>query len=168
MPVTSRIEAHVDFEMSHKSNESEYRDYVDNALLPINQETTLSVRNLSGNVRFNLTPRGHSVSRYAWVPKGVTPFVGAGGGAIWYRFEQTGDFVDFVDLSVFPDYFSSRGWAPNAYVFGGTDLHLYRFLYVTVEGRYLWANAELSNDFIDFDPIDLSGFRASTGLTLLF
>ncbi len=61
---------------------------------------------------------------------------------MWYRFEQNGDFVDFVDLSVFTDYFSSSGWTPNAHVFGGTDLHLYRILFVTVEGRYVWANAE--------------------------
>jgi hypothetical protein len=91
-----------------------------------------------------------------------------GGGALWYQFEQNGDFVDFVDLSVFPDYFSSRGWTPSVYVFGGTNLHLYRILFLTFEGRYMWADAKLSSDFVDFDPIDLSGFRVSTGVSLAF
>jgi hypothetical protein len=166
--LTPRIDVLVGFEGSRAATESEYRDYVDNRLLPINQETTLKERNIFGSVRFNLVPRGQSVSRFAWVPRKLTPFVGAGGGALWYRFEQSGDFVDFVDLSVFSDYFSSGGFTPSVHVFGGSDLHLYRSLFLTFEGRYVWANAKLGKDFIDFDPIDLAGFRLSTGINLLF
>jgi hypothetical protein len=88
--------------------------------------------------------------------------------ALWYKFEQSGDFVDFVDLSVFKDYFSSSGVTPSAHVFGGTDLHLYRIMFLSIEGRYVWANAKLGTDFIDFDPIDLAGFRLSTGFHVLF
>jgi hypothetical protein len=32
----------------------------------------------------------------------------------------------------------------------------------------VWASAELDSDFIDFDPIDLAGFRFSAGINLLF
>jgi hypothetical protein len=160
------VVAGVDFGRTAK--DSEYRDFVDNQLLPITQTTTLKQTTVSGSVRFNLLPRGQSVSRFAWVPRSVTPYVGAGGGALWYKFEQSGDFVDFVDLSVFPDYFVSTGFAPSAHVFGGADLHLYRILFLTAEGRYVWAHAKLSRDFVDFDPIDLAGFRLSTGIHLLF
>jgi hypothetical protein len=166
--VTSRIDVSFGAEFSQASKASEYRDFVDNQLLPINQETRLKERNLYGSVRFSLVPRGRSISRYAWVPRGVTPYVGAGGGVLWYEFEQSGDFVDFVDLSVFTDYFSSAGYTPSAHVFGGADVQLYRIMFLTVEGRYVWANATLGRDFIDFDPIDLAGFRLSTGVNVRF
>lgn len=166
--VTPRIDVVFGFDASQAGTQSEYRDFVDNLLLPINQETTLKERSLFGSVRFNLVPRGHSVSRFAWVPRAVTPYVGAGGGALWYRFEQNGDFVDFADSSVFSDYFSSSGFTPSLHVFGGADLRLYRALFLTFEGKYVWARATLSNDFIDFDPIDLGGFRLSTGINVLF
>jgi hypothetical protein len=166
--VTPRLDVAFGFEFGRAQKDSEYRDFVDNRLLPINQSTTLKQSNISGSIRFNLLPRGHSVSRFAWIPRSVTPYVGAGGGAVWYKFEQNGDFVDFVDHSVFPDYFVSSGFTPSAHVFGGTDLHLYRILFLTAEGRYVWANAKLGRDFVDFDPIDLAGFRLSTGIHIMF
>ena len=84
------------------------------------------------------------------------------------RFNQVGDFVDFVDSSVFHDAFASNGWAPSAHVFGGTDIQLHRMIFLQVEGRYRWAKAELDADFLDFDPIDLSGFAMTTGISVLF
>lgn len=166
--INSRIDIGFGLEFSQAHKASEYRDFVDNRLLPINQETTLKERNISGSVRFSLLPRGRSISRFAWVPRGFTPYVGAGAGALWYQFEQSGDFVDFADNSVFTDFFSSSGYAPSAHVFGGTDIQLYRIVFLTVEGRYVWANAALGRDFIDFDPIDLAGFRLSTGVNVRF
>ena len=166
--MTSRFDLTFGGEFSQAKKGSEYRAFIDNRGLPINQETTLKERNLYGSVRFSFVPRGRSISRFAWVPRGLTPYVGAGAGALWYRFEQSGDFVDFADLSVFTDYFTSAGYAPSAHVFGGTDVQLYRILFLTVEGRYVWANAKLDKDFIDFDPIDLAGFRLSTGINVRF
>jgi hypothetical protein len=166
--VSPRVSIGAGVDISRARTQSEYRAYTDNFQLPINQETSLKERNLFGSVRFNLAPRGQSVSRYAWVPRTFAPYVGAGAGLLWYQFEQNGDFVDFVDLSVFPDYFESSGFAPSFHVFGGTDVKLYRALFLTLEGKYVWANAELGSDFIDFDPIDLAGFKLSTGISLLF
>ncbi len=166
--VTPRIEAVAGFEFSRASMGSEYRAYVDNNGLPINQQTELREINLSGSVRFPLLPRGREVSRFAWVPERIAPYVGGGGGVLWYQFEQSGDFVDFVDLSVFTDVFRSTGWTPSAHVFGGADIQLYKRLYFSIEGRYLWAAGELGADFIDFDPIDLAGFRLAGGINVLF
>lgn len=166
--VTNRVDVQFTFESSTAKKSSEYRDFVDNLLLPIEQETSLKERNIGGSVRFSLVPRGRNVSRYAWVPRNITPYVGAGGGALWYKFEQSGDFVDFQDFRVFTDYFESSGFTPSAHVFAGTDIKLYRSLYLTVEGRYLWAKGKLGPDFVDFDPIDLAGFRLATGIHLLF
>jgi hypothetical protein len=166
--ITSRLDAQFDFEWSKTSMSSEYRDFVDNQLLPIEQSTSLKTVHLGGSVRYAITPRGHDVSRFAWVPRRVVPFVGAGAGVIYYHFMQTGDFVDFQDLSVFTDVFRSKGWTPSAHAFAGVDIQLHRALYGSVVGRYTKAAGDLSPDFIDFDPIDLSGFRLSAGINLLF
>jgi hypothetical protein len=156
------------FEMNRMAQGSEYRDYVDNNLLPIQQTTELKTWQVVGSLRYSLTPKGHDVSRLVWIPRRVVPYVGAGGGVIRYDFQQTGDFVDFQDLSVFFDSFQSQGWAPTAHVFGGVDLQIHRALYASVQARYTKAAGTLSSDFIDFDPIDLSGFHVSAGINLLF
>jgi hypothetical protein len=166
--LTPRVEVVGGFEYSSAKTQSEYRAYVDNNGLPINQSTELSELNLTGSLRFPLVPRGREVSRFAWVPQRFAPYVGAGGGALRYEFEQIGDFVDFIDLDVFPDVFRSTGWTASAHVFGGADIQLYKRLYLSVEGRYLWAADELDSDFIDFDPIDLAGFRVTGGINVLF
>jgi hypothetical protein len=166
--MTRRLDAQFDFEWSKTSMSSEYRDFVDNRLLPIEQSTSLKTVHLGGSVRYAITPKGHEVSRFAWVPRRVVPFVGAGAGVIYYDFAQTGDFVDFQDLSVFADVFRSKGWTPSAHAFAGVDIQLYRALYGSVVGRYTKAAGDLSRDFIDFDPIDLSGFRVSAGINVLF
>ena len=69
---------------------------------------------------------------------------------------------------MFPDVFRSKGWAPTVHGFAGVDLHVYRALYATIEGRYTKSSARLSPDFVDFDPIDLSGFKLAAGINLVF
>jgi hypothetical protein len=166
--VSSRLQVEGGLEVTRLERASEYRDFVDNNLLPIAQTTALNTTHVMGGVRYALAPRGREVSRLVWVPNKVIPYVGAGAGAVYYQFRQYGDFVDFVDNSIFFESFRSTGWAPTAHVFGGVDVQLYRGLYATVQGRYTKASGKLGRDFIDFDPIDLSGFRMSAGINLLF
>jgi hypothetical protein len=166
--LTSRAQLEAGIELNRMARGSEYRAFVDNNLLPIEQRTSMRTTQLSAGIRYALTPRGDDVSRLVWIPRRLVPFVGAGAGVMHYEFRQTGDFVDFVDLSVFPDSFRSQGWAPTAHVLAGVDLQIYRGLYGTVQGRYTKAAGELTSDFIDFDPIDLSGFRLSAGINVLF
>lgn len=166
--LTSRIDVVGGFQFSRVTIASEYRHLVDNNFQPITQQTGLKAIDLSGSVRFALAPRGREVSRFVWVPRRVSPYVGAGAGAAWYEFEQSGDFVDFVDSTVFTDFFRSTGWTPSVHVLGGVDVHLYKRLFATFEGRYLWASAELGRDFVDFDPIDLSGFRLAAGINFVY
>ena len=163
-----RLDVVAGLQTSRTSRLSEYRDYVDNNRLPIEQTTVLKAVDVSGSLRYALLPRGYEVSRLAWVPRRVIPYVGAGLGAMWYEFEQSGDFVDFVDSSVFSDNFRSAGWTSSVHAFGGLDVQVHRRLFLTVEGRYVWAKAELGDDFIDFDPIDLAGFRMATGINFVF
>ena len=98
----------------------------------------------------------------------VTPYVGAGAGAVKYDISQIGAFVDFRTLQVFNDSFSSKGWAPTVHAVGGADIRLYQRLYLTTEARYTWSSAELGADFIDFEPVSLGGLRLSAGLQIVF
>lgn len=168
--LSPRIDAVFGFEFSRAHVASEYRDFVDNNRQPITQDTELRQINLTGSVRVPLTPRGRSVSRLAWVPRRATPYVGAGGGALWYRFDQRGDFVDVFNprRTIFSDRLTSQGWTPSAHALAGVDVLLYRRLCASIEGRYLWSSAELQRSFDGFEPIDLAGFRLAAGVNVLF
>jgi len=166
--LTPRLEVGVLVEQSRTSVTSEYRDFVDNSQLPITQTTGLQEYQVAANARWSLVPSGRRISRFAWIPRTVTPFVGAGAGAIKYRFEQYGSFVDFQTFKVFNSSFRSEGWAPSAHAFVGADLRVYRRIYVTGEARYTWSSAPLGDDFVDFDPISLAGARVGGSLKLVF
>lgn len=166
--VTPRLDIVAGFDLSGSSTRSEYRDFVDNNRLPITQTTELDGATITAGVKYALIPRGREVGNVAWVPSTVVPYVGAGGGAHWYELTQQGDFVDFVDLSIFSDVFRSSGWSPSAHVFGGADIKLHRRLYLTIEARYRWTAGDLGAEWIDFDPIDLSGLEIGTGINVVF
>jgi opacity protein-like surface antigen len=168
LAITPRLDILGGVDFNKSTTPSEYRDFVDNNRLPITQTTDLRGLNISGSLRYALVPRGREVGRLAWIPTSVVPYVGAGGGAFWFQLKQRGDFVDFVDLSVFGDVFQASGWTPSAHVFGGTDIQLYRRLFLSLEGRYIWAAGNMGAEWVDFDPIDLSGFRIGTGINVLF
>jgi hypothetical protein len=169
--LTPRVDAVFGVDVSQVSIASEYRNLVDNNRKPIAQDTRLREVNLAGSIRLSVTPRGRGISRFAWIPARAVPYVGAGGGALWYDFTQSGDFVDALAPApqpIFADVFDSKGWTPSAHAFGGVDIKLSRVLFMTLEGRYLWASGKLGRDFQGFDPLDLAGFRLSAGVNVLF
>ncbi len=166
--VHPRIDVLVGFEYSKSTTESEYRDFEEDDGSPINQRTELSIFPFSGSVKFYVTPRGRDISRFAFVPSKARAYVGAGGGLVWYRLAQIGDFVDFVDLSIFTGEFQSTGFGTEAHAFVGVDVQLKPAVYLSFEGRYMWADAGLSGDFVGFDPIDLSGLRITAGVNFSF
>ena len=166
--LTPRVELVVGLETGKSETGSEYRDFVDNQLQPITQTTSRQEYSLTGSVRFALLPSGRRISRFAWIPRTVTPYVGAGGGAVKYDFQQYGSFVDFETRRVFNDSFDSKGWAPSAHALAGADVRIYRKLYLTMEGRYTWSKATLDDDFVDFAPLDLAGFRLGGGVRVAF
>jgi hypothetical protein len=163
-----RFDVLATLEQAETSIPSQYRDFVDTAGVEITQTTRREEWIISGSVRMALLPRGRRISRFAWVPRTFTPYVGVGGGGVKYNFQQYGSFVDFQTLRVFRDDFSSQGWAPTAHVLGGADLRLYRRLYLTTEARYTWSSAKLNADFVGFEPIGLGGLRTSAGLQIVF
>ncbi|HKY22241.1 MAG TPA: hypothetical protein VJM31_13590 [Vicinamibacterales bacterium] len=168
LTITPRASVVAGFDFSKTSKDSEYRNFVDNRRLPINQTTSLREMYFSGSFKFALTPRGREISRRAWIPAAVTPYVGAGGGVLSYQFLQFGDFIDVEDFDVFPETYRSSGLAPAGHVFGGVDVRVWKRLYMSGEGRYLWSKATLDRDFSGFDPIDLAGFKLSGGVHYMF
>ncbi len=166
--VASRVELVGSIDWNGINQPSDYRLLEDNRGLPIQQTTGLEQFNLTMSGKFLLIPRGRSVSRLAWIPNTFVPYVGAGAGYGNYDFQQTGDFVDYEDNHVFSDAFRSSGWAPIVHVLGGTDIRVYKHLVMSFEGKYSWSHADLSQDFVDFEPIDLGGFRFGAGLHFTF
>ena len=168
------------FEAAKTEIPSQYRGYSETVggsttTIPIQQVTELQQMHFTGSAKFGLLPRGRQISRLAWIPRTFVPYVGAGAGVTRYTFRQTGDFVDFATenraagtFRIFTDVFQSQGWAPSLHAFGGTDILVFKRLYLTLEGRYTAVYAELDQDFIDFDPMDLSGFRFGAGINFVF
>jgi hypothetical protein len=147
---------------------SEFRDWLDNDRLPIEQTTTFQRVPLTGSLKAYLVQPGRSIGQFAWIPARVSPYAGAGAGMMWYRFAQAGDFIDFNTTRVFPDSFRSSGWTPTVHAFGGADISLHPRFGLTAQARYEWGKAALSSDFAGFDRIDLSGFTLTTGISVRY
>jgi hypothetical protein len=166
--LTPRTSMRFGFAFSQSTTPSEFRDFVDNNRLPIEQTTQFKRIPLTASLKAYLSPPGRSVGHFAWIPARYAPYVGGGAGAMWYQFQQQGDFIDFTTYNVFPDLFLSDGWTPTLHAFVGTDVSLNPRFAVTFEGRYEWAHKNLGSDFARFEPIDLSGFALTAGFVIRY
>jgi len=151
-----------------KSKRSEFRHFIDNNDLPIEQTTNFVRVPLTIGVKRYLTATGRSIGKFAWIPSRFAPYVGTGGGVMYYRFRQSGDFVDFNTLDVFASQYESDGWAATMHVQTGLDYSLSPRFALTGEARYVWAKAPLSQDFSGFQNLDLSGFSTSVGVAIRY
>lgn len=167
--LNERMDLAFEVSIARSSTWSEYTDWVDDQNLPIEQETSLTRIPVTASLRYFLADRGRKVGNLSWIPTTWVPYIGAGGGKIYYEFEQNGDFIDTVDYSVFVYDYISEGWSWVGHVFGGVQWTLAPQWIVTAEGRYSLADADLDRpDFSGYDPIDLSGFSASIGFGVRF
>lgn len=160
----------LDFGVSYSGwkKPSEFRDFIGTDNLPIAQTTTLERVPLTAGARIYLVPPGRSIGKYVWIPNKFAPYVGGGGGMMWYRLRQAGEFIDFQTNDVFPDEFESSGWTGTAHAMAGADYSLSPRLALTGEARYTWAKTSLGTDFTGFDGIDLSDFGFTLGLNVRF
>jgi hypothetical protein len=133
------------------------------------QDNRLTQLPITVSLRAYLSPRGRSVGQLAWVPARFAPYVGVGGGLVWHRFEQEGDFVDRSDLSIFTARLHSGGWAPTAHALAGAEYSLSPRFALVGEARYSWASGEPDDaDFEGFDSVDLSGLQTTVGFSVRF
>ena len=168
MRVAPRLDVVASLAVANSTARSESRDFVGTDDLPIKQTTNFRRTPMTLGVKAYLVPRGRAIGRYAWVPTRLTPFVGGGGGIMWHRFHQSGEFVDSETLDVFFDEFVTSGWAPTAHAMAGADYALTSRIALTGDARYTWAKADMSEDFARFDRIDLSGLAATAGIAFRF
>ena len=166
--LSPRLAARFSVGVSRSTIPSEFRDFVDNDRRPIQQTTGFTRVPLTASVKMHLSRPGRSIGHFAWIPARYSPYVGAGGGAMWHRFQQQGDFIDFATGTVFSDSFLSQGWTPTVQAFIGTDVSLGPRFMVTTEGRYQRAHARFGPDFSRFDPVDLSGFAVTAGFSIRY
>jgi hypothetical protein len=166
--VHDRFDVALNVAHSESSTRSEFRNFIGTDDLPIEQTTEFSRTPITIGLKAFLRDRGRSVSRFAWVPYGWAPYLTAGVGFVVYDFVQRGDFVDYEDLDVFAATYSSDGTAAAAHAGAGMELSLGKHLIATGEARYLWSEAEMGRDFVDFDDIDLSAAQIALGLALRF
>ncbi|MEP6731083.1 MAG: outer membrane beta-barrel protein [bacterium] len=170
VPLGSRLDVSIDASFSHAGSGSSFRHFFEtvgnNPDAPITQNTTFDRVPLTANLRYYLTPPGRQVGRLAWIPNKVVPWIGGGAGAMWYRFRQNGDFVDFNNNNIFTSTLESSDWTTTVQGMGGVDISLSPLVALRAESRYVWAKAKLDgSSFSGFDRIDLSGVQATLGLT---
>ena len=168
IPVATRAAVLVGAAISARAAQSEYRNFVDNNDLPIEQRTEFRRVPLSLGVKYYLAPPGRALSRLAWVPATVAPYVAAGGGWTYYSFRQSGDFVDFKTLDVFTSTMQSYGWSSAMYAATGVHYGLSAHADLVTEARYDRSRAPMSNDFQGFDRISLSGLSLTAGVHFRF
>jgi hypothetical protein len=167
-PAGRRFEFVLGAATSRGSADTEYRDLIGTDDLPIRQATSLRRTPLLLGVRHDLVAPGRPIGTVAWLPARVVPWVGAGGGALFWSFRQSGEFVEAGGIDIFEATFTDGGLTPTAYAAAGLDIALQGRTSLVFDARYSWARARLGGDFLGFDRIDLAGVALSAGLGIRF
>lgn len=164
---TERLDVVASIGQSESSTTSEYRDWMLESSLPIQQTTTFIRVPITLNVKLYLRDRGRSVSQFVWVPNRWSPYIGVGGGATWSKFRQEGDFVDYQTENIFPGDLVSQGSGLTANFFSGIDFSIHPKWILSFEGRYSWAKTDLGGSYSNY-TLDLSGLQGTAGFSILF
>lgn len=166
--VSERLDVALDVGHSRAETDTEYREWVDLEDRPIEQTTTFSRTPATLNLKVYPWERGRSIGRFVWIPRSVSPYVGAGAGLMWYDFTMRGDFVDVdsPEHEIFRSTLASNDQTLVSQVFAGLDVSLSPRFLLDVQLQHVWASTELDRDFDDFDPIDLSGFQTTVGIAV--
>jgi len=166
--VSSRNEIVVSSGLSGVDRRSSFRKFVDNSNHEIEQATSFRRVPVTLGIKHYLTSPGRAIGRFAWIPNRVTPYIGAGAGAVYYKFRQGGDFINFQTSDVFSSILESDGWTYAMNALGGVDYSLGPRFALTAEARYMYAKAGLSQDFVGFERLDLSGLSTTVGLAIRY
>jgi len=166
--VKPRVDVVFGLSTSRSETPSEWRHDIDHSNRPIRQTTTFVRAPLVISTKAYLAEPGRSIGHFAWIPARYVTYVGAGAGAMWYRFRQQGDFIDFITAQLSGHYFESSGWTPTWQVFAGAEITLHPRFGFTTEARYQGARGRLNGDFSRFDQIDLSGLTLTTGISVRY
>ncbi len=113
------------------------------------QDLRLRVTPVTATFRFS--PLGHRSP--------IQPYVGAGAGILWWRYSETGQFVDTTDDSIFHDSFSGTNTDVGPVVLGGVSVSV-GAMGIGGEIRYQAGTGTLPSDLGFAGPkINLGGLN---------
>lgn len=132
-----------------------YRDFEDSAGRDIRHDTTLDIASATVGLIYRLA--GNRAV--------VQPYIGAGGGFYGWSLEESGDFIDFNDFSIFTDRFVTDGSAFGSFFLLGLNVPVSDGIAIFAEGRWDSADDELDGDFDGLGTIDLAGRQLAGGVS---
>jgi hypothetical protein len=168
--VAKRLDAVISLDLSTRTKNAEYRDWEENGN-PITQQTTVNRAGLSAGLRYDLASRGRAISALAWIPSASVPYVGIGGGVMWYDLVQKGDFVtptSTTTANIYSDKLQSSSQDFMGVAYAGLEHRLGAHLSLQGEARYTYASAPLVGDFAGLGDIQLSGLALTLGTSIRF
>ena len=159
------VEVGVHYDYYSRTIDTSYRDWTRPDDSEIRQSLRLRVAPLGVTVRFLPTSKRAK----------LVPYVGGGVDALFYKYEEWGDFIDFFDpeLPIVADHFVADSTAFGVHALGGLRVYLNRDIAVVGEGRYQWGADDMGDDFAPNEPglvnrIDLSGWTFTVGVHVRF
>jgi hypothetical protein len=150
------------------SKRSMYKDWVDNDDQPIEQTTQFRRAPVTINLRYNLAKPVQPIGSFAFIPNRFTPYVGVGTGLVAHKFQQTGDFIDFEDMSVFFHRYESTGVSSLVQAMAGFTYAANARMGLDTQLKYVRSSAPMGMQWRGFDNIDLSGVALTTGMHIRF
>jgi len=139
---------------------SSYRDYVDSEGNPIEQQLSLRI------IPITFTFKGLPLGRKRGMS--VIPYLGAGFGIYFWRYEEVGDYIDFTDMTIWPTAFESPGSDLGFHLVAGAEIPVTNQVGVIIEIKKTYLKGKLSSDFVGFERFDLGGLALNFGASYRF
>jgi hypothetical protein len=163
--LTNYVEVGVSYDYYSRTTDTSYRDY-----------TRPDGGEVQQSLRLRMAPLGLTVRLMPTSKKAkLVPYIGGGIDALFYKYEEYGDFIDFFDpdLAITPDHFVSESTAFGYHALGGFRAYINRDFAIVGEGRYQWGKDDMGEDFAPNEPglvntIDLSGWSFTVGVHVRF
>ncbi len=152
------LEVGVGINYYQKKVPSVYADWVDEDGSEIAQDLKLRIAPLSATLRF--LPLSNRAP--------VQPYIGAGLAVMFWRYSETGEFVDSYDNSIYTQRYVGSGTNVGPVILGGVRAPLGDRLLIGGEIRWQRGEGELSLDDFLGDRIDLGGMTYQFTLGVRF
>jgi hypothetical protein len=138
--------------------DTSYREFVSESDREIFQSLRLTTVPVAVQLRLGPTDRG-----------AFSPYVAVGGDAVFYKYEEYGDFIDFDVPShpIIPDSFISEGVGWGFHAAAGVRVPVSHDFSFNAEAKYQWVKDDMPDDFAG-NEIDLGGLTATLGVNLRF
>jgi hypothetical protein len=145
-PLGEYVEAGAGFGYYQATAPAIYEDWVNQDGSEIEQDLTLRIMPLTAVVK--IFPLG--------AKRAFQPYVGGGLGTYFWRYSESGEFLA-TDDSIYDASYVQSGTSFGPVVVFGVRGRVSESALIGMEGRYQWATADLSEDFLG-PKLDLGGF----------